>query len=151
MNGRDATDPSNADPRHALGDVQGAVGTAWWRHQSSRNRVAVSTFASLALLGILYPAFTNYLFAGDKRVMVVTMQQGAGQDARERLKAACGALPNVRVIADRGDPDPRVQGRFPVRFDIGDTSAREQAALEACINDNGDIGVRGTFVEGDGR
>lgn len=123
----------------------------WWRQQSSRNRIAVTGFASLALLGILYPAFTNYLFAGDQRVMVVSMQQGAGQEARERLKEACGGLPNVRVITDRGNPDPRIQGRFPVRFDIAATSAREQAALEGCINDNSDIGVLGLFVEGDGR
>ena len=123
----------------------------WWSHQSDRNRAAVIAFAALALLGILYPAFTNYLFAGDQRVMVVSMQQGAGQLARERLKAACGALPNVRVVADRGNPDPRVQGRFPVRFDIADASGREQAALEACINDNEDLGVLGLFVEGDGR
>ena len=79
------------------------------------------------------------------------MQQGAGQDARERLKETCGGLPNVRVIADRGAADPRIQGRFPVRFDIADTSAAQQAALETCINDNSEIGVLGTFVEGDGR
>lgn len=139
--------------RTTPGDAPGSAGQSarWWRRQSSRNRVAITGFASLALLGILYPAFTNYLFAGDQRVMVVSMQQGAGQEARERLKAACGGLPNVRVIADRGNPDPRIQGRFPVRFDIAATSAREQTQLEACINDHSDIGVLGLFVEGDGR
>ena len=103
-------------------------------------------FAALALGGILFPAFTNYLFAGDRRVLVVTMEQGVGQQVREALRAACGDLPGVRRVADRGNPDPRIQGRFPVRFDIADISNQDYARLTACIN--AQPGVRGFLEEG---
>ena len=122
--------------------------TPWWRDARRRTRAAVAVFATLALAGILFPAFTNYLFAGDKRVVVVTMAQDARQEQREGLKQACGSLPGVRVIADRGNPDPRVQGRFPVRFDVKDITASQYAALTSCINDQ--PGVRGLITENDG-
>ena len=118
---------------------------AWWRDAGRRNRVALGAFAALALLGILYPAFTNYLFGGDRRVLVVTMAQDADQADRERLKAACGSLPSVTVVEDRGDPDPRVQGRFPVRFGISGASTSEEAALTTCVNQQ--AGVRGVLVQ----
>lgn len=121
------------------------AGLPWWRDRARRNRVALVAFACLALLGILYPAFTNYLFGGDRRVLVVTLDQGAGQDARDRLKQACGDLPGIGVVPDRGNPDPAVQGRFPVRFQISDTSASQQADLEQCINDQ--PGVRGFLTQ----
>jgi hypothetical protein len=120
----------------------------WWRDARGRTRAAVGVFAVLALGGILFPAFTNYLFAGDRRVLVVTMEQGAGQQAREALKQACGNLPGVSVVPDRGNPDPAIQGRFPVRFDIADISDRQLAALTGCINDQ--PGVRGLLAENDG-
>ena len=108
----------------------------------------MGVFLALALAGILFPAFTNYLFAGDQRVLVVTMEQDADQSDRESLKRACGALPGVSVVADRGDPDPRVQGRFAVRFDIAGTTQRQETALAACINRQ--PGVRGFLTENDG-
>ncbi len=117
----------------------------WWRDARTRTRAVVAVFAALALAGILFPAFTNYLFAGDRRVLVVTMQQDATQQDREALKAACGDLPAVTVVADRGDPDPRVQGRFPVRFRIGGASVSQEAALTTCVNDQ--PGVRGFLVQ----
>jgi hypothetical protein len=120
----------------------------WWRDARRRTRAVVGVFAALALAGILFPAFTNYLFAGDQRVLVVTMEQDAGQEQREALKRACGSLPGVSVVADRGDPDPRLQRRFPVRFDIADISQRQEAALAACINRQD--GVRGFLTENDG-
>jgi hypothetical protein len=120
----------------------------WWRDGRRRTRAVVGVFAALALAGILFPAFTNYLFAGDQRVLVVTMEQDAGQELREALKRACGSLPGVSVVADRGDPSPRLQGRFPVRFDIADISQRQEAALAACINRQ--QGVRGFLTENDG-
>lgn len=113
-------------------------GGPWWRDAGRRTRVVVITFLALALAGILFPAFTKYLFGGDQRVLVVTMQPDAGQEARQALKDACGGLPGVTVVPDQGNPDPSIQGRFPVRFDIGDTSAAQEAALQSCINDNGD-------------
>ena len=119
----------------------------WWSDARRRTRVVVITFLALALAGILFPAFTNYLFAGDKRVLVVTMKQDAGQEARQALKDACGDLTGVTVVPDRGNPDPAIQGRFPVRFDIGDTTAAQEAALQQCINDNGDLGVVGFLPE----
>jgi hypothetical protein len=108
--------------------------------------VVLVVFAVLALAGILFPAFTNYLFAGDRRILIVTMEQDIGQQAREDLRAACGSLPGVRNIADRGNPDPRIQGRFPVRFDIKDISNQDYARLTACIN--AQRGVRGFLEDG---
>ena len=105
----------------------------WWRDARRRNRVALVAFASLALLGILYPAVTEYLLGGDRRVVVVTLQQGSDQADRDEVKQACGSLPGVSVVADRGNPDPRVQGRFPVRFSISGATNRQQAALESCV------------------
>ncbi len=110
--------------------------------------MAVIVFATLALAGILFPAFTNYLFAGDQRVLVVTMAIDAGQAEREALKQACGSLPGVSVVADRGNPDPRIQGRFPVRFDIAGTTDAQYAALTSCVNRQ--RGVRGLLAERDG-
>ena len=121
----------------------------WWQDASARDRVLLVTFATLALASILYPAFTNYLFAGDRRVLVVTMAQNVGQEARQMLKDACGSLPGIRLVRDQGNPDPRVQGRFPVRFDIADTAPGQQAALEKCISDNSALGIRGFLLEGD--
>jgi hypothetical protein len=123
--------------------------TSWWRDRRARNRVAVGVFAALALAGMLFVAFTNYLFAGDRRVLVVTMAQDATQDDRESLKAACGGLPAVTVVADRGDPDPRLQGRFAVRFGIRDATDPQLAALQTCVN--GQPGVRGFLVDDTGR
>ncbi len=123
----------------------------WWRDARQRNRAALVTLAVLALGGILFPAFSNYLFAGDRRVLVVTLEQDAGQDRREGLKAACGTLPGVSVVPDRGNPDPRIQGRFPVRFDIADTTTQQEAALLLCLNQNRErFAVRGYLPENDG-
>jgi hypothetical protein len=119
----------------------------WWRDEQRRNRVALVTFAVVAVGSILYAAVVTQLLPGDNRVLVVTMAQDADQSDREALKAACGALPSVSVVADRGNPDPRVQGRFPVRFRIRGASVSEEAALTDCINRQ--EGVRGFLVERD--
>ena len=123
-------------------------GRPWWQDRQARNRALIIGFGALALAGILFPAFTNYLFAGDQRVLVVSMQQGSGQAAREALKQACGSLPGVRVIADKGNPDPRVQGRFPVRFDVKDTTPAQYSALTGCVDDA--PSVLGYITENDG-
>lgn len=130
--------------------METAQGRPWWRDRDKRNRALLISFATLALLGILYPAFTNYLFAGDQRVMVVKMQPFAGQEARQALKDACGDLPGITVVADRGDPDPRLQGRMPVRFGIADTTQQQEAALIRCLNQNSELGVLGYLPEKDG-
>ena len=122
----------------------------WWQDKQRRDRALLIAFATLALLGILFVAFTNYLFAGDQRVMVVTMVPNAGQEARQALKDACGDLPGIGVVADAGNPDPRIQGRFPVRFRIADTTHAQEAALIRCLNDNRDLGVLGYLPEKDG-
>ncbi len=120
----------------------------WWRDQTRRNRALLVAFAALAFLGILYPAFTNYLFAGDQRVVRVTMVQNSGQAAREALKQACGDLPGVSALPDRGDPDPRIQGRLPVRFDVSGSTPTQYAALAGCIDRQDD--VLGIITENDG-
>lgn len=113
--------------------------------------MALVTFAVLALGGILFPAFSNYLFAGDQRVLVVTLEQDAGQTKREGLKAACGTLAGISVVADRGNPDPRIQGRFPVRFSIAGTTTQQEAALLLCLNQNRErFSVVGYLPENDG-
>ncbi len=129
----------------------GAEQQPWWRDARRRNRAALVTFAALALGGILFPAFSNYLFAGDRRVLVVTLEQDAGQTRREGLKAACGTLPGISVVADKGKSDPRIQGRFPVRFDIAGTTTQQEAALLRCLNQNRErFAVRGYLPENDG-
>ncbi len=122
--------------------------TAWWRDKRQRDRALLVAFATLGLLGILFVGFTNYLFAGDQRVVRVTMVQDAGQPAREALKSACGDLPGVTPVPDQGNPDPRIQGRFPVRFDVSDSTPAQYAALAGCI-DRQD-GVLGLITENDG-
>ena len=121
----------------------------WWQDKSRRDRALLVAFASLALLGILFVAFTNYLFAGDQRVMVVTMVQNAGQEARQALKDACGDLPGIGVVPDAGS-EPRISARLPVRFDIADTTNAQEAALIRCLNENRELGVLGYLPEKDG-
>jgi len=108
----------------------------WWQDARQRNRAAVVAFAALALASMLFVAFSNFLFAGDRRVMVVTLENNAGQAARAGLKTACGGLSGISVVADQGNSDPRIQGRFPVRFDIADTTAQQESGLIRCLNDN---------------
>ena len=108
----------------------------------------IGAFVVLAVLGTLMPAF-GALFSGDQRVLRVEMDQGAGQPAREALRAACGGLPRVTVVPDRGNPDPVVQGRFPVRFGMKDMDQTQETALQACVS--AQPGVRGFLVERPGR
>jgi hypothetical protein len=124
--------------------VTGAL-APWWRDRRRRNRVALVAFATMAGLSMLYAAVVTQLLPGDQRVLVVTMAQDAGQEEREALKAACGSLPSVTVVADRGNPDPRVQGRFAVRFGISGASVSEEAALTECVD--AQPGVRGFLVQ----
>lgn len=117
---------------------------SWWRDRNRRNRVALVVFATMAVGSIVLAGVATQLLAGDQRVLVVTMAQDAGQDERVALKRACGDLPSVRVVADKGNPDPRIQGRFPVRFAIAGASATDEAALTSCVNEQ--PGVRGFLV-----
>ena len=103
---------------------------------------------SLVLLSMLLTGVFTFLVAPQKRVLVVTLVEQAGQPARERIKTACGDLPGITVVADQGNPDPRVQGRFPVRFDIAKSDPAQEAALELCINRFPTL-VRGFVSEGD--
>ena len=112
------------------------------------NTLLIVLFAALCLAAMLVTGVFNYLLAGDPRVLVVTMKQNAGEQARADLKRDCGALPGVSVVPDQGNPDPRIQGRFPVRFKIAGTTAAQEAALEACVDRHSDT-VRGQLTEGD--
>ncbi len=114
---------------------------------SRRSKVLIGIGASLAVLSMSVTA-VNILLSPARRVLVVTMSQDAVQADRVALKEACGGLPGVTVVADRGNPDPDVQGRFPVRFDIGTATFDQERALTTCINRNGQK-VRGFLNEGD--
>lgn len=114
---------------------------------SKRSKVLVAVGGSIVLLSMLVTAVA-ILLSPAKKVLVVTMAQAAVQADRVALKEACGGLPGVKVVADQGDPAASVQGRFPVRFDIGEATAQQEIALTTCINEHG-TKVRGFLTEGD--
>ena len=114
--------------------------------RSRGNTVLLAAFGVLALVGMLIAGVSNHLFAGDQRQLVVTMEQGVTQADRDTLKQACGTLPGVQLVPDRGATT--AQYRFPVRFLIGGATAQQEAALEACINRFPQL-VRGVLTEGD--
>ena len=115
---------------------------------TTRSKALLAVGGSLVLLSMLLTGVFGYLLAPQKRVLVVTLVENAGQPAREQLKATCGPLPGITVVSDQGNPDPRVQGRFPVRFDIARSDPQQEAALEQCINRFPTL-VRGFVSEGD--
>jgi hypothetical protein len=114
---------------------------------SRRAKILIAVGAVIVLFGMLVAGF-NILLGPPKLVEVVTMAQDATQADRVALKEACGGLPGVQLVADKGNPDPEIQGRFPVRFDIAHASTDQRIALEACINQHGSK-VRGFLAEGD--
>ena len=115
---------------------------------STRTKVLLAVGGSLVLLSMLVTAVHGYLLAPAKKVLVVTMAQDAVQEDRVALKQACGGLPGVVLVKDQGNPAASVQGRFPVRFDLGKATPDQEIALERCINDHG-AKVRGFLTEGD--
>ena len=115
---------------------------------STRTKVLLIVGGLLFLASMLVTGIFGFLLAPPNRVVVVTMEQDADQAAREQLKADCGRLPGVKVVADQGNPDPEIQGRFPVRFDIGRATVQEETALQSCINRHTTT-VRGFITEGD--
>jgi hypothetical protein len=117
------------------------------RSLSTRAKVLIGVGGAIVLFGMLV-AGVNILLGPPKLVEVVTMKQGVTQEDRQALKDACGGLPGVRVVPDQGNPNPEVQRRFTVRFDIGRASTSQRIALEKCINANGSK-VRGFLAEGD--
>jgi len=110
--------------------------------------VLVALFGVLMVAGIVITGVFNHLLAGDPRVLVVTMTQDAGQADRALLKRDCGSLPGVGVVPDKGNPNPAVQGRFPVRFSLAGATPPQEAALESCVDQHRSI-VRGLLIEGD--
>lgn len=113
---------------------------------STRAKVLIAVGGSIVLLSMLITGVFGFLLAPPQKVLVVTMTQDAGQPDRLRLKQDCGGLPGVKLVADRGKSS--VQGRFPVRFDIGTATQQQEAALEECVNRHSDT-VRGFLTEGD--
>ncbi|MDT7538423.1 MAG: hypothetical protein QOI82_2008 [Actinomycetota bacterium] len=112
------------------------------------NTVLITLFGVLAATSIVVTGVFDKLLAGDPRVLVVTMKQDAGESSRDVLKRDCGSLPGISVVADKGNPDPAIQGRFPVRFSLANTTPAQEAALESCIDRHHDL-VRGILTEGD--
>ena len=117
------------------------------RALSTRAKVLIGTGGAIVLFGMLV-AGINILLSPPKLVEVVTMTQDATQADRQALKDACGGLPGVSVVPDQGNPNPEVQRRFTVRFDIGRATTMQRIALETCINAHGEH-VRGFLAEGD--
>jgi hypothetical protein len=117
------------------------------RPLTRRTKVLIGIGAALVVISMLVTA-VHILVSPAKRVLVVTMKQEAGQADRVALKQACGGLAGVKVVADQGNPDPHIQGRFPVRFDIGTATFEQEKALTVCINAHGEM-VRGLLNEGD--
>ncbi|MCU1587936.1 MAG: hypothetical protein JWN31_1429 [Frankiales bacterium] len=116
------------------------------RPLSTRAKVLIAVGGSLVLLSMLITGVFGFLLAPPQKVLVVTMIQDSTQADRLELKQDCGGLPGVVLVKDKGKSS--VQGRFPVRFDIGAASQQQEAALEACINRHSDT-VRGFLTEGD--
>lgn len=114
--------------------------------RSRRNRLLITGFGVLALIGVLLPGVFNYLLGGDRRVLVVTMEQYVSDADRDRVRQECGELPGVSVVADQGAREK--QYRFPVRFRISDTTQEQEAALNGCIDRFPDL-VRGVLTERD--
>ena len=117
------------------------------RSLSTRAKVLIGAGGAILLFGMLVTGF-KILFGPPHLVEVVTMQQGVTQADRQALKDACGGLPGVSVVPDQGNPNPEVQRRFTVRFDIGRATTMQRIALESCINAHGEH-VRGFLAEGD--
>jgi hypothetical protein len=118
------------------------------RPLSTRAKVLIAVGGSILLFSMLVTAVFGFLLAPPKKVLVVTMVVGSGESARVQLKADCGGLAGVTVVKDQGNPNPDIQGRFPVRFDIGHATVQQEAALETCINKHTST-VRGFLSEGD--
>ena len=114
---------------------------------STRAKSLIWIGGVLLLASMLVTGVFAFLLAPPDKVMVVFMQPGGGETAREQLKSDCGRLPGVEVVADKGNPDPDVQGRFPVRFQVGEATSEQEAALQACVAKLDDV-VRGFFFEG---
>ncbi|MCU1595397.1 MAG: hypothetical protein JWO12_2789 [Frankiales bacterium] len=114
---------------------------------SRRSKVLLGIGAGLLLVSMLITGF-KILFSPANKVLVVTMTQDATQADRQALKDACGGLPGVVLVKDQGDPSASVQGRFPVRFDLGKATGKQEADLTSCINLHGSK-VRGFLSEGD--
>ena len=112
------------------------------------NTVLITLFGVLAATSIVVTGVFDKLLAGDPRVLVVTMKMDAGQAERDLLKRECGSLPGISVVPDKGNRDPKIQGRFPVRFSLAGTTPAQEAALETCIDRHRDL-VRGILTEGD--
>jgi hypothetical protein len=110
--------------------------------------VLITLFGVLMVGSMVVTGVFNHLLAGDPRVLVVTMKQEAGESARDALKRDCGALPGIRLVADKGNPDPQIQGRFPVRFQLENATPKQEAALETCVDAHRST-VRGLLIEGD--
>lgn len=122
------------------------LGSGARREPDRRNRLLLTGFGVLALIGILIPATFNYLLAGDSRQLVVTLVPGVTDADRDTLKRECGSLPGITVVGDRGAREK--QYRFPVRFRISDTTSEQEAALQACVDRYPTL-VRGVTTERD--
>lgn len=127
------------------------MSTPWYRDRRKRDRATVYGFAALGVGGVLLAGVLQFA-EGDQRQVVATLERDVSltpqvlAERRQLLKDACGGLPGVALVPDRGDPD--AQWRLPVRFSVRGTTGAQRAALEACLSERDDI-VRGYRIEGE--
>ncbi len=118
----------------------------WWRDSRAQTRVLLAAFGFVALGGMLI-AGSKFLVGGDVRQLVVTMSLDVTDADRAALKADCGTLPGIGVVADKGAADR--QARFPVRFSLSGATSTQEAALQRCVDEHRQT-VRGYITEGSG-
>lgn len=104
----------------------------WWQGRKGTNRVLIAAFGFLAITAIVMAGIFTRLLGGDSRQVVVNMQQGITEADRQTVKDACGGLPGISVIADRGRADR--QYAFPVRFRLTGSTPAQESALYACLD-----------------
>jgi len=117
-----------------------------WRDSRTQTRVLLAAFGFVALGGMLI-AGSKFLVGGDVRQLVVTMSIDVTAADRAALKADCGTLPGIGVVADKGASDRQVH--FPVRFSLRGVSPVQEAALQHCVDEHRRT-VRGYITEGSG-
>lgn len=104
----------------------------WWEGRKGTNRIIITAFGVLAATAIVVTGIFTRLVPGDSRQVLINVNQGITDADRTTVKQACGHLPGISVIADRGNPAR--QFAFPIRFRLTGSTPAQESALYACVN-----------------